>query len=73
MDPKTEWVNLLHGEDVQIHPADDDLAHMTRHMQDLQRAERQQGSSEMRKRQSGWCSTITITSCSCSRSGSTRR
>jgi hypothetical protein len=39
VDPKTEWVNLLHGEDIHVNPKDDDLVHMTRHMQDLKTAE----------------------------------
>jgi hypothetical protein len=39
VDPKVEWVNLLHGEDVHVNPADNDLLHMTRHMMDLKEAE----------------------------------
>jgi hypothetical protein len=39
VDPKTEWVNLLHGEDVQVNPQDNDQLHLIRHMKDLQRAE----------------------------------
>jgi len=39
VDPKTEWVNLLHGEEIHVNPQDNDLLHMTRHMKDLQRAE----------------------------------
>lgn len=46
VDPKREWVEMLHGEDVVVHPADDDLAHMTRHLQDLRRAERDKGDPE---------------------------
>lgn len=41
MDPKEEWVHLLHGDDdVHVRPSDDDLAHMIRHKQDLTRAEK---------------------------------
>jgi hypothetical protein len=39
VDPKTEWVNLLHGEEVHVNPMDNDLLHMTRHIKDLRRAE----------------------------------
>jgi hypothetical protein len=39
VDPKTEWVNLMHGEDVHVNPMDNDVLHMTRHMQDLKRSE----------------------------------
>lgn len=39
IDPKVEWVNLLHGEDVHVNPLDNDILHMTRHMKDLKEAE----------------------------------
>jgi hypothetical protein len=39
VDPKVEWVNLLHGEDVHVNPMDNDLLHMIRHMRDLKGAE----------------------------------
>jgi hypothetical protein len=42
-DPKEEWVRMLHGEEVQVNPQDNDVLHMTRHMKDLQRAEAQPG------------------------------
>lgn len=44
IDPRVEWVNLLHGEDVHVNPLDNDLLHMTRHMKDLQTAEKDPGS-----------------------------
>jgi DNA-directed RNA polymerase subunit RPC12/RpoP len=39
IDPKDEWVELLHGEDVHVNPADNDQAHLVRHMKDLQMSE----------------------------------
>jgi len=39
VDPKTEWVELLHGEDIHVNPQDNDLLHMIRHMRDLKAAE----------------------------------
>jgi hypothetical protein len=39
VDPKTEWINLLHGEEIHVNPVDNDLVHMTRHMKDLKLAE----------------------------------
>jgi hypothetical protein len=39
VDPKTEWVNLLHGEEVHVNPMDNDQLHLIRHMRDLQMAE----------------------------------
>jgi hypothetical protein len=42
VDPKTEWVNLLHGEDVRVNPQDNDQLHLIRHMRDLQEAEKDQ-------------------------------
>lgn len=45
VDPKTEWVNLLHGEEVHVNPMDNDQLHLIRHMQDLQRAEKDTGPS----------------------------
>ncbi len=42
VDPKVEFTNLMHGEDVHINPMDNDELHMIRHMQDLQRAYKDQ-------------------------------
>ena len=39
VDPKVEWVNMLHGEDVTVNPQDNDQLHMLRHWHDLQAAE----------------------------------
>lgn len=39
VDPKTEWVNLLHGETVVVNPMDNDLLHMIRHMRDIKSCE----------------------------------
>jgi hypothetical protein len=39
IDPKDEWVKLLHGEEIHVNPLDNDMLHLTRHMQDLKRAE----------------------------------
>jgi len=39
VDPKLEWLNLLHGEEIHVNPLDNDLLHLTRHMKDLKRAE----------------------------------
>ena len=39
MNPKDEWVKLLHGEDVQVNPMDNDQLHLIRHMRDLKKAE----------------------------------
>ncbi len=41
IDPKTEWVNLLHGEDVHVNPADNDELHLVRHYRDMQMAEQE--------------------------------
>jgi hypothetical protein len=43
IDPKDEWIKLLHGEDIHVNPLDNDLLHMTRHMKDLKAAEAQPG------------------------------
>lgn len=43
IDPKTEWVNLLHGEEVHVNPADNDQLHLQRHYRDIQNAESEQG------------------------------
>jgi hypothetical protein len=39
IDPKDEWIKLLHGEEIHVNPMDNDLVHLTRHMKDLQMAE----------------------------------
>jgi hypothetical protein len=39
VDPKDEWVNLLHGETIHVNPMDNDQLHLIRHFQDLQKAE----------------------------------
>ena len=39
VDPKDEWVALLHGEEIHVNPMDNDELHLIRHMQDLKRAE----------------------------------
>lgn len=39
VDPKTEWVHLLHGEDIHVNPMDNDQLHLLRHMKDLKLAE----------------------------------
>jgi hypothetical protein len=38
IDPKQEWVNMLHGEDVQVNPMDNDQLHLIRHYKDIQTA-----------------------------------
>jgi hypothetical protein len=43
IDPKTEWINLLHGDEIHVNPQDNDQLHLTRHMRDLQQAEKDQG------------------------------
>jgi hypothetical protein len=40
IDPKDEWVKLLHGEEIHVNPQDNDQLHLIRHHQDLQRSER---------------------------------
>jgi hypothetical protein len=42
IDPKAEWINLLHGEEVHVNPQDNDQLHLIRHMQDLKKAEEDQ-------------------------------
>jgi hypothetical protein len=39
VDPKTEWVDCLHGETITVNPADNDLLHMIRHMKDIKAGE----------------------------------
>lgn len=39
VDPKTEWVRLLHGEEIHVNPMDNDQLHLLRHMKDLKLAE----------------------------------
>ena len=39
VDPKQEWIDLLHGEEIHINPMDDDMLHLVRHMMDIKRAE----------------------------------
>jgi hypothetical protein len=36
VDPKEEWVRLQEGEDIHVHPVDNDRVHMTRHYRDYQ-------------------------------------
>ena len=43
VDPKTEWVELLHGEEIHINPLDNDQLHLLRHMKDLKAAEADPG------------------------------
>jgi hypothetical protein len=39
VDPKEEWVNLLHGEEIHVNPLDNDQLHLIRHMADMKKAE----------------------------------
>jgi len=39
VDPKVEFVRLLHGEDIHVNPIDNDLVHMIRHMKDIKKSE----------------------------------
>jgi hypothetical protein len=39
VDPKDEYVKLLHGEPIQVNPLDNDQLHLIRHMQDLKKGE----------------------------------
>jgi len=39
VDPKDEWVRLLHGEDIHVNPMDNDQLHLIRHYKDLKNAE----------------------------------
>lgn len=40
VDPKEEWLRLLHGEDIHVNPMDNDQLHLIRHYKDLQSAEK---------------------------------
>lgn len=40
IDPKDEWVKMLHGDEVHANPLDNDQLHLIRHYKDMQRAER---------------------------------
>lgn len=42
VDPKQEWIDLLHGETIHVRPTDDDMVHLNRHMQDLKASEADQ-------------------------------
>jgi hypothetical protein len=39
IDPKDEWVSLLHGEDIHVNPQDNDQLHLIRHMRDIKATE----------------------------------
>jgi hypothetical protein len=39
IDPKEEWVTLLHGEDIHVNPQDNDQLHLLRHMRDIKSTE----------------------------------
>ena len=39
IDPKEEWISLLHGEEIHVNPQDNDQLHLLRHMKDLKAAE----------------------------------
>ncbi|MBV9448551.1 MAG: hypothetical protein JO345_21915 [Streptosporangiaceae bacterium] len=39
VDPKEEFVKLLHGEEIHVNPLDNDQLHLIRHYSDLQKAE----------------------------------
>jgi hypothetical protein len=40
VDPKEEWVRLLHGEEIHVNPMDNDQLHLIRHYKDIQAAEK---------------------------------
>lgn len=43
VDPKEEWIKLLHGEDIHVNPMDNDQLHLLRHYNDLKKAETDPG------------------------------